>query len=675
MLLALALGASDAVGISRPASFDMVDRDAETRRGDRPVTIATAPPPRERVIRVSTVTREGTTRVVRKKPFGFAAAPLGVAAPDIDYERFDPLSVFSTSGDDRLSDAFATIYDADVESEVTLRHVPFDAGVSFHPGTGSTPSAMGEVLAARSRLNDAKRTLASLATVSPTGGSTSDETSAPPTADEAIAKATDMSAPADAPEGSVATLAYAASSGGDAYSLNRLGAASREAADDVIRMSAPAQPQASSFARDYPELEAAALSAVLSLGAQNVSRVERSENDAWAAPVSREVVVTLKTDESLLKALGGGLRSYGTHTALAHGVVSRLAPLIGEGGGELVVRLAWRAPGDDVPAQQRDVRRISVYRGGEHLVTVVRDDGGRVVDAPAPATIEIDARERRKREVALARSMPTIYDGVMRAALSQGMTPDHARRLVRIMAFDVDFRAKASPEDRLEVFYSLAEGFERPTDESKILYAAATINGVTRRYYRYARTKADGETVTDFYDEAGRSAKKFLLRRPVPNGRFTSGYGMRRHPIARYRKMHTGVDWAAPSGTPILSAGSGTVIKRGWAGGYGRQIKIRHANGYVTSYSHLRRFARGLKVGSRVRQGQRIGQVGTSGASTGPHLHYEVAVNGRRVNPMRIRLPQGDTLTDGALVAFKRERDRIDALVERGRGNVEVASR
>ena len=143
----------------------------------------------------------------------------------------------------------------------------------------------------------------------------------------------------------------------------------------------------------------------------------------------------------------------------------------------------------------------------------------------------------------------------------------------------------------------------------------------------------------DYFDEEGRSAKQFLLRNPLPNGKFRSGFGGRRHPILGYAKMHTGVDWAAPTGSPIIAAGNGVVEKSGWAGGYGKQTIIRHANGYETSYNHQSRIADGVKPGARVRQGQVIGYVGTTGLSTGAHLHYELMVNNRKVDPMRVRLP------------------------------------
>jgi murein DD-endopeptidase MepM/ murein hydrolase activator NlpD len=150
---------------------------------------------------------------------------------------------------------------------------------------------------------------------------------------------------------------------------------------------------------------------------------------------------------------------------------------------------------------------------------------------------------------------------------------------------------------------------------------------------------------------------------------------MRRHPILGYTRMHSGVDWAARTGTPIMASGNGTVVYADWKSGYGRHIRIRHANGYETSYSHMSGFARGVHEGTRVRQGQIIGYIGSTGLSTGPHLHYEVLVNGRTVDPMRIRLPRGRVLDGRMLAAFEKERGRIDALMNRAPASTQVASR
>ncbi|MEM1040636.1 MAG: M23 family metallopeptidase [Pseudomonadota bacterium] len=357
--------------------------------------------------------------------------------------------------------------------------------------------------------------------------------------------------------------------------------------------------------------------------------------------------------------------------------------LIGEfGASELSagtkLRFAYKETREDFTQQRVDrmIRRVSVYRGGQHLKTAALNDDDTVVWAAEPAPIPAVAADDAEPDLSVATvtsaNLPTLYDGLYRAGLSQGLNKKQIQQIIQTVAFDVEFKKRIDPNDRLEVFHSLEEGQAKATDASEVLYIALTSQGVRRQYYRF-RALDDGSV--DYYDERGKSAKKFLLRKPVPNGKFRSPFGMRRHPISRVRKMHNGVDFSAPRGTPIVAAGNGIVEKIGWAGGYGRQIILRHANGYKTSYNHMHRFAKRSKKGARVRQGQIIGTVGSTGYSTGPHLHYEVLVNGRRVNPMKIRLPEGRSLSGKALTAFRQERDRIDALLQRAREpQVTVAS-
>lgn len=433
--------------------------------------------------------------------------------------------------------------------------------------------------------------------------------------------------------------------------------------DGSIQVAALPYLDTSRFALDQKEIEpTTALD--FRIIAENVSNIELQENlDESQRHFSEEVVV-VQPDQTLEAALEG----FEFDSGRLNGMINALIGDLGTGPLQKGTRLrvAWEAGGE---LGSKIARRISVYRAGSHLKSVALNDSGRVVWAAEPIPIPATQAEDAPRDFEIATvartNLPNVYDGIYRAALSQGLNKNHARRIVRTVAFDVDFRNRISPSDALEVFYSLEDGEEEATLESEILYIGLTLSGVKRSYYRF-RAPDDGSV--DYYDENGRSAKKFLLRKPVPNGRFRSPFGMRRHPISRVYKMHSGVDFSAPRGTPILAAGNGVVEKAGWRGGNGRFTVIRHANGYKTSYSHQHRIARNVKPGARVVQGQIIGQVGSTGYSTGPHLHYEVSVNGRKVNPMKIRLPQGRTLKGTTLTAFERERDRIEDLLLKGRG-------
>ena len=267
---------------------------------------------------------------------------------------------------------------------------------------------------------------------------------------------------------------------------------------------------------------------------------------------------------------------------------------------------------------------------------------------------------------------PTVFQSLYATGLRNNIPREMIDAMVRIFAFDVDFQRRVNPEDSIEIFFADSgsangdtangNGGAGATDAmAEMLYVSITLQGEQHQFYRF-RTPDDD--VVDYFKPDGQSAKRFLIRKPVRTGVFRSGFGMRRHPILGYRRMHKGVDWSAPRGTPIFAAGNGTVVEAERRSGYGNWIKIRHANGYETGYAHQTRFAKGIKPGSRVRLGQVIGYVGSTGLSTGPHLHYEVMVNNRHVNPMRIRLPRGRSLSGEILAAFEAERERIDGLRE-----------
>ena len=308
-----------------------------------------------------------------------------------------------------------------------------------------------------------------------------------------------------------------------------------------------------------------------------------------------------------------------------------------------------------------EIVRASVYSGTNHQLTIALNDRRQYVPAPEP----VDPGVMRQREggaeipVVAGRDMPSAYDAIYASVLSYELPESMAADIVRMVAADVDFRSPIRPTDRLELFFAVPEDTGVEAQDHELLFVEASFGGPVRTFYRFR--SSDG--VVDYYDGEGRSARQFLLRNPVPNGKFRSPFGKRKHPILGYVRMHWGVDWAAPRGTPIIAPGNGVVTKAGWVSGYGKQTVIRHANGYETSYSHQSKFAKGIGKGARVRQGQVIGYIGTTGLSTGPHLHYELAVNGNRVDPMRVRLPKGRVLAGDDLQAFLSERDRINALL------------
>jgi murein DD-endopeptidase MepM/ murein hydrolase activator NlpD len=399
---------------------------------------------------------------------------------------------------------------------------------------------------------------------------------------------------------------------------------------------------------------------------ENVSVAHRND-DVTAAPSFGEEILVVRNDRPVTEVLAES-GYVGDDAAGMAEAIGRLlnAPALKPG---TVLRLGLESLGDE----QRIVR-TSAYERGSHLLTIALDDDGQYVPADEPEkSADVAAAFDEKRPPVRTRGdLPRIYDGIYRAAYSYGMSSDMTKQLIKLLAADVDFQSRIGPDDQIEVFFSQPSEDDTVSAESELLYVKASFGGNTRSFYRFQM--ADG--TVDYFDPEGRSARQFLLRNPIPNGKFRSGFGKRRHPILGYVKMHTGVDWAAPTGTPIISAGNGTVEKAGWAGGYGRQTIIRHANGYETSYNHQSRIAKGVVPGAKVRQGQVIGYVGSTGLSTGAHLHYELIVNGTKVDPMRVRLPTGRVLKDDELVAFNRERERIEALLgEDGAGSLRLASR
>jgi murein DD-endopeptidase MepM/ murein hydrolase activator NlpD len=263
-----------------------------------------------------------------------------------------------------------------------------------------------------------------------------------------------------------------------------------------------------------------------------------------------------------------------------------------------------------------------------------------------------------------------LYQSIYETALRNKVPPSVIEDMVRIYSYDVDFQRKVQPGDSFDVFYAGEDEGIATTEKTEVLFASLTVGGETKKYYRF---QTPDDSVVDYYDETGKSAKKFLVRKPVNNAIMRSGFGGRRHPILGYVKMHTGVDWATPYGTPIFASGNGIVEKVGLEGGYGKYVRVKHNNGYETAYGHMSAFAKGLEPGKRVRQGQVIGFVGSTGMSTGPHVHYEILVNGRFVDPMRIKLPRGRSLEGSLMANFEKERDRLDVMMNNRGGAARIS--
>jgi murein DD-endopeptidase MepM/ murein hydrolase activator NlpD len=394
----------------------------------------------------------------------------------------------------------------------------------------------------------------------------------------------------------------------------------------------------------------------------NVLRVAKSPVEA-AAPAAAP------PDRALVAKAGDTITSILMEQGATREEARLIATAFNRGGREITLREGQRmrvlfAPG---PAgRQQPVRVILVSERSTPEAAVALSDEGRYVAMEDPADAATITQESDEEDDGQGLR---LYAAIYETGLRQEIPKPVIDELIRVFGNDVDFSRRVGPSDLFEVLYSSDD--EGEAGRGDILYAALTAGGETRRYYRF-HSVADG--TVDFYDENGKSARKFLIRKPIAGGQMRSGFGMRRHPVMGYFKMHSGVDWADRVGTPIVAAGNGVIAKAAWSSGYGRRVEIEHPNGYTSTYSHMSGFARGITEGTRVRQGQVIGYLGSSGLSTGPHLHYEVMVNGRFVDPMRVRVPRGRELEGRMLAAFRAERERIDNLMTRDRAETRVTA-
>ena len=249
-----------------------------------------------------------------------------------------------------------------------------------------------------------------------------------------------------------------------------------------------------------------------------------------------------------------------------------------------------------------------------------------------------------------------IDNNLYSAAIDSGLEPNIIIEFARIFGFEVDFQRDIRKGDWFEVMYEeFRDDNNKVRDTGKIIYASMFVNGEEINLYNF---KFNNEE--DFYDIKGKSITKSLMKTPINGARLSSSFGMRKHPILGYNKMHRGTDFAAPSGTPIMASGSGTVTRARWCGGGGNCVKIKHNSTYETIYAHMKAFAKGIKEGRKVKQGQIIGYVGSTGLSTGPHLHYEVLINGKKVNSQKLKLPSGKILKGNERKQFELDRIKID---------------
>ena len=265
---------------------------------------------------------------------------------------------------------------------------------------------------------------------------------------------------------------------------------------------------------------------------------------------------------------------------------------------------------------------------------------------------------QKKLEAHYRHAAATIDSSLYLAAMQAGIPADVVVEMIHMFSYTVDFQRDVHPGDSFEVLYN---GFYTPEGEiakdGDIVAATMILDGKRDTLYRFETQ--DG---VQYFDAFGRSPKSMLMKTPVDGARITSGFGMRMHPILGYTRMHKGIDFAAPTGTPVMAAGSGTVTFAGVQSGYGNFVLVNHGNGYSTAYAHLLRFASGIHPGMRVRQGQTIAYVGATGEATGPHLHYEIRINNVQVNPMKVKVAGGQQLQGKELKTFLAERAQTDEL-------------
>ena len=312
----------------------------------------------------------------------------------------------------------------------------------------------------------------------------------------------------------------------------------------------------------------------------------------------------------------------------------------------------------------------NIYTGREISIVIKKnnEDGNNIINFlyPISNTLKIEVRKNNndftikenviqlnKKEVVVKN---TIKNNLYSAAVEAGIEPNIIVEFARIYGFEIDFQRDIRKGDWFEIYYEkFVDDNGVVKDTGKIIYTSMYVNNKELNLYSFKN-----KNKLDFYDLYGRSIVKSLMKTPINGARLSSSFGLRKHPILGFTKLHTGTDFAAPSGTPIMASGAGTIIRSRWCGGGGNCVKIKHNSTYQTVYAHMKSFAKGIKEGKKVRQGQIIGYVGSTGMSTGPHLHYEVLVNGKKINSQKLKLPSGKVLSNDERKKFEIDRIKID---------------
>jgi murein DD-endopeptidase MepM/ murein hydrolase activator NlpD len=573
------------------------------------------PPPSEataarNVVRISTVTRVGARDVVRVRPFVRISGNLSMATSDLS-AKIPPFNA------QRLLADSETATPGTAEDPNNPEAVEPDAEVSFVTKDLATVLPKAKI-AASVALDEIVLRVRDVANWRGNGGGVRYAALANAAADASGAQSGELK------------LAYASEG------------------------STPADPYAGFETRVVPE---------------NVTLLPKTKEQITGGNPIGERVHPVKKGDSVASVL----RDQGATPDEARAIAAQLGPRGRDGGlkeGEKLRILM--APASSTPGARLQPFRVIIANDTTVEAVAALSDLGQyvAVDVQSLNTVT-DTADNSKDDEDDDGSGVRLYQSIYETAMRNKVPTPVIEDMIRIYSYDVDFQRKVQPGDSFDVFYAGDDESNANSDKTEVMFASLTVGGETKKYYKFV---TPDDSVVDYYDETGKSAKKFLVRKPVNSAIMRSGFGGRRHPILGFVKMHTGVDWATPYGTPIFASGNGVIEKAGLEGGYGKYIRIKHNNGYETAYGHMSAFAKGMEAGKRVRQGQVIGFVGSTGQSTGPHVHYEILVNGRFVDPLRVKLPRGRSLEGPIMANFEKERDRLDGmLVNRGNGTARLS--